>query len=250
MVSLTSVGRAVRDPVAGWAYLAGGFRNVLDLYEARFLAPFLTATVRTVRRTSRELAGDRVDELVAARKGVQGVGELGHGRLLYALVRLARPQVVVETGVASGVSSAYLLKALERNGSGTLHSVDMPNYEEILEKQGAIPQATAILPRGKEVGYAVPDDLRSRWDLRLGLSREILPPLLQSAGPIDLYLHDSEHTYANMSWEYEQAWPVLRPGGILASDDVGLNRAFADFASAHGGSAAVYDGRIGLLRRG
>ena len=31
---------------------------------------------------------------------------------LYALVRAARPSVVVETGVASGISSAHILRAL------------------------------------------------------------------------------------------------------------------------------------------
>jgi hypothetical protein len=38
---------------------------------------------------------------------------------LYALVRLLRPRHVVEVGVSSGVSSAYFLRALERNERGT-----------------------------------------------------------------------------------------------------------------------------------
>ena len=41
-------------------------------------------------------------------------------RCCYLLCRLIEPSVVVETGVAYGVSSAFILKALEANGRGTL----------------------------------------------------------------------------------------------------------------------------------
>ena len=47
-------------------------------------------------------------------------------RLCYLACRLVEPAVVVETGVAYGVSSAYVLRALETNGRGTLHSIDLP----------------------------------------------------------------------------------------------------------------------------
>ncbi|MEJ2148325.1 MAG: hypothetical protein P8Z40_02475 [Chloroflexota bacterium] len=33
-----------------------------------------------------------------------------------------------------------------------------------------------------------------------------------------------------MTWEFEQAWPAIRPGGLLLSDDIITNRAFDDFA--------------------
>jgi len=47
-------------------------------------------------------------------------------RLYYLVCRALRPEVVVETGVGYGVSSAFILKALEQNGGGILHSVDLP----------------------------------------------------------------------------------------------------------------------------
>jgi hypothetical protein len=42
-------------------------------------------------------------------------------------VRSLKPRVIVETGVASGLSSAHILRALAANGTGTLHSIDLPN---------------------------------------------------------------------------------------------------------------------------
>jgi hypothetical protein len=44
---------------------------------------------------------------------------------LYLLVRAARPQVVVDTGVPYGGSSSHILAALERNGAGALYSIEL-----------------------------------------------------------------------------------------------------------------------------
>ncbi|MDA7857893.1 class I SAM-dependent methyltransferase [bacterium] len=54
-------------------------------------------------------------------------------------------------------------------------------------------------------------------------------PLLQRVGEIDIFIHDSEHTYENMLWEYQTAFPFIKPGGILLSDDILCSEAFHDF---------------------
>src|SRR2546429_265801 len=45
--------------------------------------------------------------------------------LQYAAIRAFAPEIVVETGVANGVSSSYLLLALEMNGQGRLYSIEI-----------------------------------------------------------------------------------------------------------------------------
>jgi len=35
----------------------------------------------------------------------------------------------------------------------------------------------------------------------------------------DVFLHDSDHAYANQKYEYAWAWKHLRDGGLLATDD-------------------------------
>ncbi len=80
---------------------------------------------------------------------------------LYAIVRLVRPRHVVEVGVSSGVSSAYLLQALERNEHGTLHSIDRPKRTP--SRAGTRPASknpSWSLPTGRESGWAVPESLR------------------------------------------------------------------------------------------
>ena len=96
---------------------------------------------------------------------------------LHALVRLLRPAHVVEVGVSSGVSSAYLLNALERNGLGTLHSVDLPRRPRPSSDPRARARASWSIPPGRSSGWAVPFPLRKRWDLRLGDKTAVLPLL-------------------------------------------------------------------------
>ena len=134
---------------------------------------------------------------------------------VYALVRLLRPERVVETGVADGTTSAYILRALEDNGRGHLYSIDLPSDR---------------LPPGAAPGWIVDDRLRHRWTLRIGRSEDLLKPLLSELRAIDVFLHDSLHTYDNMLFEYRTAWPFLTPGGLLLSHDIGRNSAFFDFA--------------------
>jgi hypothetical protein len=56
-------------------------------------------------------------------------------------------------------------------------------------------------------------------------------PRAKMLGSIDIFIHDSEHSYENMMFEYMTAWDHLKEGGILLSDDTNLNKAFSDFSA-------------------
>lgn len=135
--------------------------------------------------------------------------------ICFALCRATKPQKVVETGVSYGATTAFILQAMEMNGVGELYSVDLP-------------------PLGAEanVGTAVPEGLRKRWNLFRGDSRSTLPVVLKKAGEVDLFIHDSLHTYRNESFEFSSAWPYLRPGGVLVSDDIEAHPAWQDWERA------------------
>ena len=123
----------------------------------------------------------------------------------YILIRIFKPDTVVETGVGAGVSSWTILHALEENRAGRLISIDLPTPN------------TQLLP---EVGYLVPPELRHRWDLRTGSSQRLLPKVLVELGAIDIFQHDSRHSYTNQLREYQCAWPFIKSGGMLISDDL------------------------------
>jgi predicted O-methyltransferase YrrM len=155
-----------------------------------------------------------------------------------AVVKLTRPMVVVETGVAMGLTSAVILGALESNGDGQLYSIDLP----------ALQAKPADF-----VGSAVPEKLRARWTLELGPSRQVLPGLVQHVSPIDVSLHDADHSHAGQLDEYRTVWPHLRSGGVLVSDDV-RGPAFVQFAREVGAEPSLIGGDeqrapVGIVRK-
>ena len=154
-----------------------------------------------------------------------------HFTQLYALCRYVQPRVVVETGVGLGTSSLFILQALEDNGRGTLYSIDEP-YAEYQSDAGIVIDESAYCAHNDQPGMLVPKELQYRWRLLLGRSHVLLPTLCNQLGHLDLFFHDSEHTYHNMYQEYTIVWPHLRAQGILASHDVEWNTAFQDFAEA------------------
>ena len=162
------------------------------------------------------------------------LGAIGYaeGAYLYATVRTLRPKVAVETGVANGFSTAFLLQALHANGDGHLHSIDLPREVGREYEAGAFyaGEGRAGIPAGSEPGWLIPDALRDRWTLHVGRSQDELSPLLEQLGTIDFFMHDSEHSYDCMWFEFNAAWPCLRGGGVLVSDDVNSTPAFPQFA--------------------
>jgi predicted O-methyltransferase YrrM len=136
-------------------------------------------------------------------------------RTLYTMVRILKPKIVIETGVFEGHSSLSILSAMKENNKGFLYSIDLPSPD---------------LPSGKVHGWMVPEHLRKRWDLRAGKSSDLLPTLLLEVKEVDIFLHDSEHSYENMYYEYKTAWAHIETGGLLLSHDVSQTAAFKDFA--------------------
>jgi predicted O-methyltransferase YrrM len=190
---------------------------------------------------------------VAQGGGGHSLGAIGYteGVYLYAVLRETRPSVAVETGVANGFSTAFSLLALQANGDGHLHSVDLPRevgreYEPGTFHEG---EGRAGIPPGSEPGWLIPRELKERWTLILGRTQEELPPLLERLGTIDSFMHDSEHSFECMWFEFNAAWPRLRPGGLLLSDDVNSTEAFPRFAAEQNRRPVRLAPGMALLRK-
>ncbi|HJL69688.1 MAG TPA: class I SAM-dependent methyltransferase [Anaerolineales bacterium] len=167
---------------------------------------------------------------------------------LYVIMRALRPETVVETGGTPGKSTAFILRAMQRNGCGHLHTIDLPPAA-VRETQLPVHESYhEALPSGASSGWVVPHELKAPHTQLLGPSREHLPRVLQQLQTIDVFLHDSDHSYENMTWEFETAFPALRESGLLLSDDVRANGAFSDFCRARQlASLQVYN--LGAARR-
>jgi predicted O-methyltransferase YrrM len=171
-----------------------------------------------------ETAREAGDELAATRAAGHSESSEEGKKLLYLAVQALRPRLVVETGPFNGASSTFLLHALEANGGeGRLVSFDVPDARDAL----GVP-----IPAGREPAWLVPPELRHRFELVLGDTRQTLRPRLEGE-TVDLFFHDSLHTTRHMLFEFRTAWRRLRRGGVLVSDDVFWNPAFWLFTQVH-----------------
>jgi predicted O-methyltransferase YrrM len=135
-------------------------------------------------------------------------------KFLYYLCRILKPKNVIETGVAYGISSSYILQALEDNEFGKLYSID-----SIFR-----PWQTKEM-----IGSIIPKELRVRWQLVIGKSTEKLENILMKINDLDIFIHDSSHTYENMMFEFNIIIKNIKKNGMIISDDVINNDAFYDF---------------------
>lgn len=127
----------------------------------------------------------------------------------YVLIRITRPQLVIETGVHQGVGALVITSALMKNigeGShGRYLGIDIdPN--------------SGVLFKGKyaEVG-----------EIKIGDSIEILNGL---SDPADLFISDSDHEDEYETEEYESFIPLLKENSIIISDNSHANSVLADFS--------------------
>lgn len=144
---------------------------------------------------------------------------------LYVHVRSLKPQHVLETGVANGVSSFFILRALRENASGWLHSIDVSS----------------------DVGRLLTKDEKECWDLHVldvGSLGKSLTAAFTKLPRLDLFIHDSDHSYRWMRREYELAARQLVSGAWLTSDDADSSYAFAEFCCRrHLRPTYLFDGR-------
>ncbi len=146
--------------------------------------------------------------------GRRGYIEIDAPLELHAIARLLRPRHVIEVGVSSGVSSAYLLAALARNGAGELHSVDLPSHP----RRPGDPDPSWALPPGRSSGWAVPPRLLPAWDLRLGDKADVVPRLARELRQVDLVVYDVPHNEADLVREFTALDPRMPAGGVAIVD--------------------------------
>ena len=127
---------------------------------------------------------------------------------IYDIIRRKKPNVVLETGVANGFSTRMILAALNKNKKGILYSVEI----------------------SKDVGKFVNGINKKRWKLIVGKPDTIFSNALRKIRKVDIFLHDSDHSYNQMKKEFNQVKNKMTKGGIIMSDDIDVNNAFMEFA--------------------
>ncbi|MFM8552507.1 MAG: class I SAM-dependent methyltransferase [Nitrospiraceae bacterium] len=148
------------------------------------------------------------------------LGGGGHYPLLYFLVRLTKPAVAVETGVAAGYSTQAMLAAMDRSGTGHLYSSDFPYFR--------------LKAPTQYIGWLVEERLKPRWDLLLEGDRINLAAIVRKAGSINLFHYDSDKSYAGRRFALTYIEPHLAPRAIVVMDDIQDNGFFRDYVEQTG----------------
>ena len=142
--------------------------------------------------------------------------------LLFAFIRLMKPEFVVEMGTANGYSTSAIAYAFELNGKGKVHSFD------ILESS-----APYVLPT-------------SRAHVELHLIAEDTETLVTTLSLLKLdtdkgfYFHDADHSYFGQYHDFETARRIGFK--YYVSDDVETSLVFCEMADKSN-SSVLFDGR-------
>jgi predicted O-methyltransferase YrrM len=201
MLWLTLLSFGFRHPIYSLKYF--GVLKKKDLFERDSF--YVEETLKIAQETFKKIHPRKIESILKSR-----FFSNHHFTFLYAVCRFLRPSIVLETGIGPGLSSASILQALYDNDDGKLYSIDLPD---------------------SNVGYLVPDYLKEKWTIIRGKSSEALPQLLKEVKSVDLFFHDSKHTYENMMREYQIVWPHIERKGMLVSHDVNFNNAFEVFSN-------------------
>jgi hypothetical protein len=135
---------------------------------------------------------------------------------------------------------------LEQNAAGHLYTIDLPPPTAGRPIKPA--EAHSVRPAGLTTNWCVPDRLRERQTLLVGTAQEHLEKTLGKLGQVDVFLHDSDHSYEHMLFELATALPFVRRGGYLWADDINTNTAWSEFCARHELPGTVFGGQ-GVVRK-
>jgi predicted O-methyltransferase YrrM len=166
------------------------------------------------------------------------------GKALYVITRVVKPQSILEIGVANGMSTAYILGALNDENmspeSVTIHAIDRPQFAyQIRERRGkfGIEGRGGLIPDNKEVGWLAPNDIKSNYNyqLHIGDFTHILEDILETSGNLDLAVYDASKDSDEMKFAYQRCINKLNGEGVLISDDVLVNDTFENMIEPQDG---------------
>lgn len=126
------------------------------------------------------------------------------GDLLYSLVRAVRPQVSVEIGMANGLSTTFIARALYDNGAGRHIAIDPFQHSDW---------------RGAGVALVRREGLESLVELVELPSHQGLPQLERDGVQAQFVFIDGSHLFDYVLTDFLCADRILDVGGLMAFDD-------------------------------
>ena len=189
---------------------------------AWFVAALCDEPVAVIRGYLDELAGDetlrshlQAATSSAARRGLADrAARYARRAGWYAIVRSRKPAHIVETGVDKGLGTAVLAAAVLRNAA-----------------EGHPGRVTAV-DINPEAGYLV---RTGAWSTVVDLVyADSLATIAALDRPVDLFLHDSDHSVEHERREFATVEAHLSDGALLLTDNVTKTDVLSRYAEATG----------------
>ncbi len=169
--------------------------------------PSIKSVARRVRNNFRAakkgLLTSKLQELTAQ----SGLGDSAY--LLYALVKSAKPKVVVEIGSARGRSTCFMAMALRENGSGKVFAID-PHTATAWNDTDSIDTYDILKSNVASLG------LTSYVEILRKTSGEVADGWNQE---IDILFIDGDHSYEGAKGDWDLFSPFVKPFGSVIFHD-------------------------------
>ena len=130
----------------------------------------------------------------------------------YALVRILKPKIIIETGVDKGLGSVLLCSALKKN-----------------EEEGSVGKyiGTDI---NESAGFLLDEEYKKFGKIIYGDSIESLKNINEE---IDIFINDSDHSDSYEEREYETIINKMSNNGIIIADNAHVTDILSKFSVLH-----------------
>jgi predicted O-methyltransferase YrrM len=135
-----------------------------------------------------------------------GIGP-GSGRVIQHAIEVAKPSLGCEVGLAYGLSTLYILDAMQRHGGGRLIGMDPAQHDHTWQGGG--------LHNVRRAGF------EDRYEFHEATSQQMLPRLAEKGTRIQFAFIDGWHTFDHTLVDFFYIDSMLDVGGVVVLDDVG-----------------------------
>ena len=129
------------------------------------------------------------------------------GKVIQRAVEATRPRMGLEVGLAFGMSTLYILDAMQQHGGGSLIGMD-PAQHDMTWRGGGLHNV-------QRAGF------RDRYLFHEESSQIVLPRLTAAGTRVQFALIDGWHTFDHTLVDFFFIDRMLDVGGIIVMDDVG-----------------------------
>ena len=129
------------------------------------------------------------------------------GKVIQRAIAATRPRMALEVGLAFGISTLYILDAMQQHGGGTLIGMDPAQHDTTWRGGG--------LHNVQRAGF------RNQYLFHEESSQIVLPRLAAAGTRIQFAFIDGWHTFDHTLVDFFFIDRMLDVGGIIVIDDVG-----------------------------